>query len=96
MSRGETERSGGGGVHSLWLSRKKGERVNSSASGEERQGGRMCSAPVRKRSKGEAGRRDKRIERKKEGEKENKRKKGGKEGRRDFRKNKSCRRGRGK
>lgn len=54
MSRGETERSGEKKkkVHSLWLSRKKGESESSSGSGEERQGARMCSAPVRKRSEG--------------------------------------------
>lgn len=42
-------------VHSLWLSRKKGDRESSSGSGEERQGARMCSAPVRRRNEGREG-----------------------------------------
>lgn len=38
-----------GKAHSLWLSRKKGERESSSGSGEEREGTTVCSAPERKR-----------------------------------------------
>lgn len=38
-----------GRAHSLWLSRKKGERESSSGSGEEREGATVCSAPARKR-----------------------------------------------
>lgn len=38
-----------GKAHSLWLSRKKGERESSSGSGEEREGATVCSAPARKR-----------------------------------------------
>lgn len=33
---------------SLWLSRKKGERESSSGSREEREGAKVCSAPVRR------------------------------------------------
>ena len=33
---------------SLWLSRKKGERESSSGSGEEREGAKVCLAPVRR------------------------------------------------
>lgn len=46
-----------GKADSLWLSRKKGERESSSGSGEEREGAKVCSAPVRRAVKeGKGGR----------------------------------------